>query len=223
MLVMRAAAPKLAVSRGLAPRGLPPAALTIGNFDGVHLGHQAMLARLDRGRALARPCRACVLTFEPHPREFFAPDDGADAAHVAAREARAARGAAASSASTSSRFDDEFAALAPGAFIERVLVRALGARWLLVGDDFRFGARRAGDFALLRPQRASAASSCEAMPTVADGGVRVSSSAVREALAAGDLERAARAARPRLQHQRPRRARRRSSAASSASRPPTCR
>jgi len=188
MLVSRPAAPKLLVTRGPAPRLPGPVALTIGNFDGVHRGHQAMLARLIRA-ARERRLAASVLTFEPHPRELFTPDsaptrltslreklellaeEGVDHVHV-------------------QRFSRAFAALAPEEFVERVLGRALQARWLLVGADFRFGARRAGDLAFLKAAAARHGFELETMPTVTNGGTRVSSSAVREALALGRLDRA---------------------------------
>jgi len=163
--------------------------LTIGNFDGVHRGHRAMLDRLAaKSRELKLPCSA--LTFEPHPREFFSPataptrltrlrekleliaETGIDRTHVL-------------------RFGAQLAALAADRFIEEVLVRGLGVRWLLVGRDFRFGARRTGDFALLEASAARLGFELEAMPEVMNAGERVSSSGVRTALAAGDLAGAA--------------------------------
>jgi riboflavin kinase/FMN adenylyltransferase len=85
------------------------------------------------------------------------------------------------------RFERSFAALAPEAFAEQVLARRLRARWLLIGEDFRFGAKRAGDLALLKELGAFHGYEVETMPTVMHAGSRVSSSAVRAALAAGDL------------------------------------
>jgi riboflavin kinase/FMN adenylyltransferase len=172
-------------------RGFPPAsqhvALTIGNFDGVHRGHQAMLARLtEAAEDLALP--PTVLTFDPHPREFFA-GDAAPARLSTWRdklEQFAARGVARVHIA---RFDAQLANLTPADFVARVMIDALRTRWVLVGEDFRFGRGRAGDVALLR---ASANSfSVEAMPAVKDADKRVSSSAIREALAKGDLDRAA--------------------------------
>jgi riboflavin kinase/FMN adenylyltransferase len=169
-------------------RGLPAVAdshvaLTIGNFDGVHRGHQAMLSRLtEAADDLGLP--AAVLTFDPHPREFFAPDSapprlsslrgkferfaalGVDRVHIV-------------------RFNAALAALSPRAFIDDVLVRRLGVRWVLVGEDFRFGKGRAGDVATLRD--AARTFSVEAMATVAVGGERASSTAVRSALASGNF------------------------------------
>jgi len=167
-----------------------PHAVTIGNFDGVHLGHQAMLARL-REAALARAIPSCALTFEPHPREFFAPDQ-APTRLTSLREKLERLAAAGVDRAHVCRFDFDFARMAPEAFIERVLVRQLGARWIMVGDDFRYGARRAGDFSLLKASAAHSGYAVEAMPTVAVDGGRVSSTAVREALVAGDLAWAAR-------------------------------
>lgn len=172
-------------------RGFPPAsqhvALTIGNFDGVHRGHQAMLARLvEAAEDLALV--PTVLTFNPHPREFFAPHSAPPRLSTVRDklEQFSARGVARVHIA---RFDGRLAHLSAGEFIERILVGALRTRWVLVGEDFRFGRGRAGDLALLR---ASAKSfSVEAMPTVSEGEDRVSSSAVRDALAKGDLERTA--------------------------------
>ena len=167
-----------------------PHAVTIGNFDGVHLGHPAMLARL-REAAGERGIPSCVLTFEPHPREFFAPDK-APTRLTSLRETLERLAAAGVDRVHVCRFDYDFARMTPEAFIERVLGRQLGARWIIVGDDFRYGARRAGDFALLKAAAAHGDYVVEAMPTVNVDGGRVSSTAVREALAAGELAKAAR-------------------------------
>ena len=169
-------------------RGLPtsadvPVALTIGNFDGVHRGHQAMLSRLiEAAEDLALP--SAVLTFDPPPREFFA-RDSAPARLSSPRhkiETFRAHGVA---RTYIARFDGRLAALTPERFIDDVLVRRLGARWLLVGEYFRFGKGRAGDLSALR--RHARTFSVEAMRTVAIEGERASSSAVRAALAAGNL------------------------------------
>jgi riboflavin kinase / FMN adenylyltransferase len=169
-----------------APRAaLPPVAATIGNFDGVHLGHQAMLRRVT-GAARERRLESCVLTFEPHPREFFSPGS-APTRLSSLREKCALLAACGIGRVHVQRFAGAFAALAPEAFVERVLVRALKARWVLVGDDFRFGARRAGDAALLRRLGAPHGVEVQTMPDVVRDGQRVSSSAVRRALETGDL------------------------------------
>jgi len=172
-------------------RGFPPAsqhvALTIGNFDGVHRGHQAMLARLiEAAEDLALP--PTVLTFDPHPREFFSP--GSAPARLSSvrdkLEQFAARGV---ERVHIARFDARLASLSASEFIDRIMIGALSTRWVLVGEDFRFGRGRGGDLALLR---ASARTfSVEAMPTVRSGAERVSSSAIRDALAKGELEHAA--------------------------------
>lgn len=165
-------------------------ALTIGNFDGVHRGHAAMLARVvAQARALGVP--GCVLTFEPHPREFFSP--AAAPSRLTRLREKLERFALAGIERTHvARFDARLAGLAPERFIDDVLVAGLGAAWLLVGRDFRFGAKRAGDFAMLERAAARHGFALEAMPDVAEGGERVSSSAVRAALGAGDLRRAER-------------------------------
>lgn len=165
-------------------------ALTIGNFDGVHRGHQAMLERTV-AKARAQQLAACALTFEPHPREFFSPAT-APARLTRLRDKLERMAAAGLDRVHVARFDARLAALPAERFVEDVLVRGLGAAWLLVGRDFRFGAKRAGDFALLERLCAGHGVALEPMPDVAIDGERVSSSAVRSALAAGDLAAAAR-------------------------------
>jgi riboflavin kinase/FMN adenylyltransferase len=170
------------------PRG--PQALTVGNFDGVHRGHQAMLARLiAKARELGMP--SCVLTFEPQPREFFAPHL-APSRLARLREKIERFAAAGVDRVHVARFDARLAGLAPERFVEEVLVRGLGAAWLLVGRDFRFGARRAGDIATLAQEAARHGFQLEAMPDVTDEAERISSSAVRAALEEADLARAER-------------------------------
>ena len=167
--------------------------LTIGNFDGVHLGHRAMLDRLvAKARELKLAC--CALTFEPHPREFFAlaRSGEAPARLTRLREKLELIAEAGVDRTHVLRFGARLAALAADRFIEEVLARGLGARWLLVGRDFRFGAKRAGDFALLEAGGARHGYTVEAMGDVKLAGERVSSSGVRTALAAGDLAAAAR-------------------------------
>jgi riboflavin kinase/FMN adenylyltransferase len=167
-----------------------PIALTIGNFDGVHLGHQAMLSRL-REAARARGLPACAMTFEPHPREFFAPDQ-APARLTTLREKLELLEAQGLDCAHVLRFDYRLAQVSADDFVDRVLVQGLGVRYLLVGDDFRFGARRAGDFALLASRAASLGYTVEAMSSVIAEGERVSSTAVRKALEHGDMDKAAR-------------------------------
>jgi riboflavin kinase/FMN adenylyltransferase len=162
-----------------------PVALTIGNFDGVHLGHQAMLARLIAA-ARARALPSCVMTFEPHPREFFAPDK-APTRLTSLREKLELLEQAGVERVHICRFNFDFAKTPPEDFIERLLQRGLAARWIQVGDDFRFGARRAGDFVMLKAAEAQCGFEVHAMTSVTVDGVRVSSTAVRDALAAGDM------------------------------------
>lgn len=165
-----------------------PVALTIGNFDGVHLGHQAMLARLTaEARALGMP--SCVMTFEPHPREFFAPDQ-APTRLTSLREKLELLAKAGVDRVHVCRFNFDFAKTTPEDFIDRILQRGLAARWILVGDDFRFGARRGGDLAMLKRAAGRCGFEVHAMNSVMTHGVRVSSTAVRAALADGDMRRA---------------------------------
>lgn len=178
------------VFRGVPAVARAPVALTIGNFDGVHLGHQAMLARL-RSAADSLGAPACVMTFEPHPREFFAPDR-APARLTSLREKLELLAAQRVDEAYVFRFNYAFAQIPAPEFIDRILVRGLGVRWLQVGDDFRFGARRAGDINVLKQAAARSGFDVEAMPTVASGGGRISSTSVRDALLEGDLARAAR-------------------------------
>jgi riboflavin kinase/FMN adenylyltransferase len=165
-------------------------ALTIGNFDGVHRGHRAMLDRLaQKARELHVACS--VLTFEPHPREFFAPAT-APARLSRVREKLELIAEAGVDRTHVLRFGAPLAAMSPERFVDEVLIRGLGVRWLLVGRDFRYGAKRAGDFAALQTAAAKSGFGLEAMPDVLLGAERVSSSAVRTALAAGDFAGAAR-------------------------------
>lgn len=175
----------MVVTHGSLQRAPGRCALTIGNFDGVHRGHRALIGRVC-AKARELELTSCVLTFEPHPREFFDPQAapprltrlrdklelidalGVERVHVA-------------------RFDRRFASLPAQRFIEEVLVKGLATRWLLVGRDFRFGARRAGDFGALQAEGGRHDFEVESMADVVFDGTRVSSSAVRAALAAGDI------------------------------------
>ena len=169
-------------------------ALTIGNFDGVHRGHQAMLALLCN-EARHRGVPACVLTFEPHPRDFFARRAGkpdlAPARIATLRDQIVELERCGIEHVILLRFDEHLAALSPDDFIGNVLVKGLGVRYVLVGDDFRFGAKRAGDYAMLDAAGNTLGFDVARMMSYEVHGLRVSSSAVREALAGGDLARAA--------------------------------
>ncbi|MDF1483610.1 bifunctional riboflavin kinase/FAD synthetase [Ramlibacter sp. H39-3-26] len=184
------------VFRGLLHPGIAPAcALTIGNFDGVHRGHQAMLALL-RGEAVQRGVPNCVLTFEPHPRDYFAGllrrPDIAPARIGTLRDKLAALARCGVDQAVVLRFDTRMAALPPRQFIDTVLVRGLGARYVLVGDDFRFGAQRAGDYATLDAAGTDQGFDVARMQSYEVHGLRVSSSAVRDALGQGRMDDAAR-------------------------------
>jgi riboflavin kinase/FMN adenylyltransferase len=170
-------------------------AVTIGNFDGVHRGHQAMLALL-RGEAQQRGVPSCVLTFEPHPRDYFAGlykkpelaparvgtlrDKLVDLAHCGVDQAVVLP------------FDARLAAQTPQAFVDQVLLQGLGARYVLVGDDFRFGAQRAGDYTFLDNAGQTQGFDVARMNSYEVHGLRVSSSAVRDALGEGRMQDTAR-------------------------------
>jgi riboflavin kinase/FMN adenylyltransferase len=165
--------------------------LSIGNFDGVHRGHQAVLQSLvqtSRERGLV----PTVLTFEPHPRDFFATQAGHPdqaPAHISTlRDKLCALSAAGVEQVVVLRFDQHLAALSPEQFVDQVVLRGLRARFVLVGDDFRFGARRAGDFSRLQTLMQAAGGEAREMAAVTDSALRVSSSAVRQALQAGDMQ-----------------------------------
>jgi len=165
-------------------------ALTIGNFDGVHRGHQAMLALLV-SEAAHRGLLATVLTFEPNPRDYFARLRGqpetAPARIATLRDKLCELERCGVAQAVVMRFDAAFAAQSPEAFVADVLVAGLGARYVLVGDDFRYGARRAGDYAMLDAAGARHGFDVARMMSYEVHGLRVSSSAVREALARGDM------------------------------------
>ncbi len=183
------------VFRGFHHPGIAPAcALTIGNFDGVHRGHQAMLALLN-SEARHRGLPSCVMTFEPHPRDYFATVAGkpelAPARIATLRDKLSELERCGINQTVVLRFDQRFAAQTPQAFIDDVLLRGLGTKYVLVGDDFRFGAKRAGDYAMLDAAGQRAGFDVARMNSYEVRGLRVSSSAVREALAGGDMGRVA--------------------------------
>ena len=173
--------------------GVPASAVTIGNFDGVHRGHQAMLALLIN-EARHRGVPSCVMSFEPHPRDHFARKAGrpeAAPARVATlRDKLAELERCGIDHAVVVRFNESFAAMPAQAFISDVLVRGLKARYVLVGDDFSFGAKRTGNYAMLDAAGSSQGFDVARMMSYEVHGLRVSSSAVRDALAAGDMQRA---------------------------------
>ncbi len=157
------------------------AALAIGNFDGVHLGHQAILHKLSEvAQAEGRICS--LLTFEPHPRELFAPEH-APVRLTSMREKLERFAEHGVERVYICPFDARFAAMNAGDFAEQILRRSLDARVILVGEDFRFGAGRGGTVQDLRQMGFRV----ESLPEVRFAEGRVSSTAVRQALAAGDL------------------------------------
>lgn len=178
------------VTRSLTQPATCSCVLTIGNFDGLHRGHQALLERLiNTARELNLP--AVVMTFEPHPRELLTPERiparltplreklelmarlGVDRVHVC-------------------HFNQRLAELEAEDFIRNLLIDGLAVRHLYVGDDFQFGRKRRGDFAMLQAAGKDHGFAVESLPTISWQNERVSSSAIRRWLAEGELEHAAR-------------------------------
>ena len=166
-------------------------ALTIGNFDGVHRGHQAMLALL-KNEARHRGVPSCVMTFEPHPRDFFAKQhqqpDLAPARIATLRDKLNELAACGVDQCVVLPFDQAFASQQPQAFIDEVLVQGLGVKYVLVGDDFRFGAKRMGDYAMLDAAGTAHGFDVARMNSYEVKNLRVSSSAVREAMGRGAMQ-----------------------------------
>jgi riboflavin kinase/FMN adenylyltransferase len=183
------------VFRGFRHPGLARhCALTIGNFDGVHRGHQAMLALLTN-EARHRGLASCVMTFEPHPRDHFAALAGkpeiAPKRIATLRDKLSELERCGVGQTVVLRFGPQLSRLSPQAFIDDVLMAGVHARYVLVGDDFRFGAKRAGDYAMLDAAGDAQGFDVARMMSYEVHGARVSSSAVRAALAAGDMDLAA--------------------------------
>lgn len=184
------------VFRGFHHPGVAQAcALTIGNFDGVHRGHQAMLALL-KSEAQQRGVPSCAMTFEPHPRDYFAAathkPELAPARIGTLRDKLTDLAQCGVDQTVVLPFDARLASLSPQAFIDEVLVRGLGAKYVLVGDDFRFGFKRAGDYAMLDAAGVAQGFDVARMNSYEVHGLRVSSSAVRDALSEGRMDDAAR-------------------------------
>ena len=161
-------------------------ALTIGNFDGVHLGHQAMIIRLNEAASRLN-LTSCVMIFEPHPREFFTPDQ-APTRLTSLREKLELLAELNVERVQVCHFNFDFASIGAEDFIARILNRGLAVRWILVGDDFRFGAHRRGNCAMLKDSSVQHGFEVEEMKSYTLGDLRVSSTAIREALVAGDLK-----------------------------------
>jgi riboflavin kinase/FMN adenylyltransferase len=162
---------------------------TIGNFDGVHLGHQSVFRHLmEMGQELDLP--TTVVTFEPQPREFFQPDS-APARLTRLREKLQAIEESGVQRVVVLEFNKRLAAMPAETFVKELLVEGLGARFLSVGDDFRFGRGREGDFQLLRKMGLEFGFEVENMNTYKLDADRVSSTRIRELLTLGDLTTAA--------------------------------
>lgn len=169
------------------PREARGATVALGNFDGVHLGHAAVL----RAAHAARPdLPLAALTFEPHPREHFRPDDPAFRLTLLPAKAAALQEAGAGFV-FALPFDDAFAAMSAEAFVEHVLHRGLGAKHLACGPDFAFGHRRGGDVAFLAREAEARGMGLTIVPPVEQGGEAISSSRIRRLLQDGYPERAA--------------------------------
>ena len=176
------------------PALAPQCALTIGNFDGVHRGHQAMLALL-KNEAQHRGVPSCVMTFEPHPRDYFAAiarkPELAPARIATLRDKLTELARCGIDQCVVLPFNARLAAHPAQAFIEDVLVKGLGVRYVLVGDDFRFGAKRTGDYAMLDAAGEHLGFDVARMNSYEVSNTRVSSSAVRDALSQGQMTRVA--------------------------------
>ena len=159
---------------------------TIGNFDGVHRGHQSVIARLGE-KSQEYGLHSLVMTFEPQPLEYFQPDR-APVRLYRLRDKVAALQQTLINRTLCVKFDYHFAALTAKDFIEKVLVEALGVRHLVVGDDFRFGKDRVGDFALLQQGGAEHGFEVETLPTYTLDSDRVSSTRIRQSLQQGDFK-----------------------------------
>ena len=168
---------------------LSPSALgcvaTIGNFDGVHLGHQAVLSQLAlKGDMLGLP--ATVITFEPQPTEFFLPEKAPPRLSRFREKVEALRSYSIEQLCVL-RFNKVLAEMSANDFIQKLLVEGLNVRYLVVGDDFKFGKDRKGDFALLKKMGEEHDFQVVNMHTFAIAETRVSSTRIRQALTAGDL------------------------------------
>jgi len=177
------------ILRGLYSPDTKPVALTIGNFDGVHLGHQALLNEL-RASAQTRGLQTAVVIFEPHPREFFTPQQ-APARLTSLREKLELFAGLGIDRVHVCRFNKGFSQISAADFIN-ALHEKLSARFVLIGDDFRFGSARGGDFVLMEKIGARLGFAVQSVRTVEHDGIRISSTAIRAALVAGQLRTAQR-------------------------------
>jgi riboflavin kinase / FMN adenylyltransferase len=164
--------------------------LTVGNYDGVHLGHQHMIGVL-KARAAELRCAATVLVFEPSSKEFIDPD-GAPPRLTRWREKFLALAAQGVERLVTLRFDDCMRAMTPRSFVDALIVEKLGVRHMVVGDDFRYGSNAGGTIQSLRIAGAAHGFGVEQIAPFVFDGVRVSSTAVRERLELADYSGAAR-------------------------------
>lgn len=164
--------------------------LTLGNFDGVHLGHQQMIVTL-KNRAAEAGCASTVLVFEPSSKEFLDPE-AAPPRLTRWREKFVALAAQGVDRLVTLRFDEQMRAMSPEQFVADLIVAALGTRHVVVGHDFRFGSQAVGTIETLTAAGRRHGFQVEQIPAFVADGVRVSSTAVRERLAQGHFQGAAR-------------------------------
>ena len=159
--------------------------VTIGNFDGVHLGHQAIIKQL-KIQAAEHNVPATIMTFHPNPQEFFAPDT-APAKLTQFRDKMKLLEQYGVDRVICVRFNRDLANLSAVDFIQRILIDGLHAQHLVIGDDFRFGKNRVGDFALLKAKGEELGFDVESTPTYCLDNDRVSSTRIRNVLSTGDM------------------------------------
>ncbi len=164
-----------------------PCALTIGNFDGVHEGHQALLSRLS-SYADHNQLKTCVLTFDPHPKEFFTPGN-APARIYSLRDKLLALKDCGIDRVVVEHFNANFAKITADEFVEKILIRGLNAKYIVVGDDFHYGSKRQGNFETLSAAGKIHGFEVQSVNSVMDDQMqRISSTAIRTALKQGDLQ-----------------------------------
>lgn len=175
------------IIRGITPqKNWSPCALTIGNFDGVHRGHQALLKELtSEAKSLGIP--SCVMTFEPHPIEYFAPDK-APSRLLNLRDKAAALSALGIDYMILVHFNETFSKFSAKEFESQILHKQLLVKSLFIGDDFQYGSQRLGNFSSLVKAGHELGYKVQNIHTVSEGDLRISSSAIRQAIAAGDME-----------------------------------
>lgn len=165
------------------PSHFPPLALTIGNFDGVHLGHQALIKHLGE-MARQEKLKTAVMLFEPQPNEFFNPTQSLRIYSLSQKLAKFKTLGIDYVICVS--FNQNFSLMTPEIFVEN-FIADLNVKYLLIGDDFRFGYQRKGDYVLLRNLSLRYNFYCEQMPTYRENGLRVSSTLIREQLKSGNF------------------------------------